>query len=109
MADVGEDIRGADVVVLAGDGDLAEIGRSAPAATIFVAGDQVEERCREVYERLLYPRARIIGIPDADGVERAVEAVVFERDEAHDVIAMKAGDFVPCSATLGRAGITELL
>jgi hypothetical protein len=109
LADVGEDVRGADVVVLAGDGDLAEIGRSAPAATIIVTGDELEGRCKEAYEQLLYPRARIIGIPDAGRVGEAVESVVFERDEAHDVIAMKGGEYSACSATLGRGGITALL
>jgi hypothetical protein len=109
VADVGEEVRGADVVVLAEDGDLAEIGRSAPAATIVIAGDALEERCKQAYERLLYPRGRILGIPDAGGVSDAVESIVFERDQAHEVVAMKDGEFLPCSARLGRGGVTELL
>jgi len=109
VADVGDDVRGADVVVLAEDGDLAEIGRSAPAATIVIAGDAVAGRCRQAYEQLLYPRARILGIADPAGVSAAVESIVFERDQAHDVVAMKDGEFVSCSATLGGRGITALL
>ena len=55
MADVGDDVRGADVVVLAEDGDLRSIARSAPAATIVVVGDGLEDRCKEVYERAALP------------------------------------------------------
>ncbi len=109
MADVRDDVRGADVVVLAEDGDLAEIARCAPAATIVLAGDALEERCRHAYEQLLYPRARILGIADPGGVSDAVESILFERDQAHDVTAMKDGGFVSCSARLGRGGVTELL
>ena len=108
-ADIGGDVRGADVVVLARDGDLAEIARSAPAAAVVVTGDAVEERCQTVYERTLFPRARIIGIAQADAVGAAVESIVFERDEPHDVIAMTDGQFAARSARLGRAGIRELL
>ena len=109
MADVGEDLRGADVVVLAGDGDLTEIARSAPAAAIVVTGDALEDRCKDVYERLLFPRARIVGVADASRVSDAVESIVLERDDAHEVIAMKEDGFVPSSARLGRGGIRELL
>jgi hypothetical protein len=109
IADVGEDVRGADVIVLAGDGDLAEIARSAPAAAVVVTGDAAEERCQTAYEGTLFPRARIIGIVDPDRVGPAVESIVLERDEAHDVIAMSGDRFAPCSARLGRGGIRELL
>lgn len=109
MADVGEDLRGADVVVLGADGDLADIGRSAPAATIVITGDALEERCKQAYEQLLYPRARVFGIPDTSRVSDVVESIVFERDDTHEVVAMKSGEYVACSATLGRSGISELL
>jgi len=102
-------VRGADVVVLAADGDLADIARSAPAAAVLVAGDALEDRCNEAYERLLFPRARIIGIAEREDVGAAVESIVFERDEPHDVIAMKAGRFAPCAARLGRGGIREFV
>jgi hypothetical protein len=108
-ADVADDVRGADVVVLAGDGDLAEIARTAPAAAIVVTGEDVEARCQTAYEYLLFPRSRIVGMPDAGRVSDAVESIIFERDERHDVIAMKDGDFSACSARLGRGGVTELL
>jgi hypothetical protein len=107
--DVGKDVRGADVVVLAADGDLADIARSAPAAAVLVAGGALEDRCKEAYDRLLFPRARVIGIAELEDVGPAVESIVFERDEAHDVIAMKDGRFVSCSARLGRGGIRDLL
>jgi hypothetical protein len=108
-ADVGQDVRGADVVVLAGDGDLREIARSAPAAAVVVCGEGVEQRCKEVYERLLFPRARIVGIADPEGVGAAVESIAFERDEPHDVIAMRDDGFEPCSALLGRGGVREFI
>jgi hypothetical protein len=108
-ADIGEDVRGADVVVLAEDGDLKAIARSAPAAAVVLTGDQLESRCKEAYERLLFPRSRIIGIADTGRLGEAVESIVLERDDAHDVIAMKDGDFTACSVRLGRGGVRELL
>ena len=102
-------MRGADVVVLTGDGDLAEIARSAPAATVVVAGDAVEERCQATYEATLFPRARIVGIADADRVGAAVESIILERDDPHEVIAMNGGSFRPCSARLGLGGIREFV
>ena len=110
MVDVGEDVRGADVVVLAGDGDLADIARSAPAATVVVTGTGLDARCKDAYDRLLFPRARIIGIAQADQVGAAVESIVFERNEPHEVIAMDSdGDFGPRSVRLGRGGIREFV
>jgi hypothetical protein len=106
---VGEDVRGADVVVLAGDGDLSEIARSAPAAAVLVAGDGLEDRCKAVYDHLLFPRARIIGIADSERLGAAIESIVFERDDPHEVIAMSGEGFAPRSARLGRGGIRELL
>lgn len=102
-------MRGADVVVLAEDGDLEAIARSAPAAAVVLTGDQLESRCKEAYERLLFPRSRIIGIADTGRLGEAVESIVLERDDAHDVIAMKDGDFTACSVRLGRGGVRELL
>jgi hypothetical protein len=109
IADVADDIRGADVVVLAGDGDLAEIARSAPAAALVLIGADLEERCQAAYEQTLFPRARIIGVGDQDRVGAVVEAIILERDEPHDVIAMDHGGFGPRSARLGRGGIREML
>jgi hypothetical protein len=110
MADVGNDVRGADVVVVvAGEGDLARISRSAPAAALLMAGDNLEARCQQAYEATLFPRARIVGIADAARLGAAIESIVLERDDAHDVIAMRDGKFGPCSARLGRGGIRELL
>ena len=109
MAELDEDVRGADVVVLAGDGDFDAIARSAPAAAVVLTGDELESRCKEAYERLLFPRSRIIGIADAGRISDAIESIVLERDDTHDVIAMKDGDFTACSARLGRGGIRELV
>jgi hypothetical protein len=108
-ADVGDDVRGADVVVLARDGDLAEVARSAPAATLLVTGASVEDRCAAAYKELLFPPGRIIGIPDPERVGAAVESILFELDEPHEVIAMQGDGFAPCTARLGRGGIRELL
>ena len=109
ITDVTDDVRGADVVVLAADGDLAEIARSAPAAAVVVTGEDLESRCKTAYEGLLFPRSRIIGVSDPGRVSDAVASIVFDGDDAHDVIAMKDGDFTACSARLGRGGIRELL
>jgi hypothetical protein len=107
IADVGNDVRGADVVVLARDGDLAEIARSAPAATVVVTGEAVEDRCAAAYKELLFPRGRIIGIAEAERVGPAVESIALDLNEPHDVIAMTDEDFGPRSARLGRCGIRE--
>jgi hypothetical protein len=109
VAEVGEDLRGADVVVLAGDSDLEAIARSAPAAVVVVAGDGVEGRCKLALEGTLFPRARIIGVADPGSVGGAIESIVLERDDAHDVVAMSDGRFSRRSARLGRGGIRELL
>ena len=98
-------MRGADVVVLAGESDLAEIARSAPAAALVVAGESVTYRCPDAYEATLFPRARIVGVADPESVGRAVESIIFERDDELEVIAMRDGRFGPCSARLGRGGI----
>ena len=95
--------------MLAGDGDLEAIARSAPAAVVVVAGDDVENRCRLALEGTLFPRARVIGVPDPDKVEVAVESIVLERDDTHDVVAMSDGRFSPRSARLGRGGIREFV
>jgi hypothetical protein len=108
IAAVGDDLHGADVVVLAEDGDLGAVARSAPAAALVVTGDGIEDRCQKAFEDTLFPRARIVGVPIA-GVDAAVEAIVLERDEQHDVVAMSDGSFGPRTARLGRGGIRELL
>jgi len=97
------------VVVLADGTDLAEIARSAPAAAVVVTGDGLEERCQEVSDGTLFPRARIVGVTDPERLEAVVESILLERDEPHDVIAMSDGRFGPRSARIGRGGIRELL
>jgi hypothetical protein len=106
LADVGNDLRGADVVVLAGEADLEDVRDNAPAAAILVAGD--EERCREVFETTLFPRGRIIGIARGQA-QAAADSIIFEKDDEHDVIAMADGEFAPRRVRLGRGGITEVL
>ena len=105
-AQVGEDLHGADVVVLGGDVDLDELRRVAPAAVVLVTGNDVEARCKQVYDATLFPRPRIIGVSDP---EPAAESVVFERDEEHDVVAMVDGEFSAQRVRLGRGGIRALL
>jgi hypothetical protein len=109
IADVGEEVRGADVVVLAEDGDLAEIARCAPASTVVVTGDSLEERCLAAYEGTLFPRGRIIGIADQQRLAAVLEAIVAENDATHDVIAMSDGKFGPRSASINRGGIREFV
>ena len=108
IADVSDDLHGADVVVLADETDLDAVWRSAPAAALVVTGDRLEARCQEVLARTLFPRARIVGVP-AEAIDAVIEAIVLERDEPHDVVAMTDGSFGPRSARLGRGGIRELL
>jgi hypothetical protein len=105
-ADVTRDPGGADVVVLAGEADLEEIRHRAPAAVVLIAGDRLEQRAKAVYEATLFPRARIIGVSDPAA---AAAAIVFERGDEHDVVAMAGGEFGPHRARLGRGGIRELL
>ena len=105
-ADVGDELSGAAVVVLAGDADLDAVARCAPAAVLLVAGDRLEERCKQASEATLFPRARIIGVSDAAPV---AESILFERDDEHDVVAMQDGEFGPRRARVGRGGIRALL
>jgi hypothetical protein len=105
IASVSDDVRGADVVVLANGTDLAEIARCAPASCVVVVGDSLEERCQAAYEGTLFPRARIIGVPDRDGLDAVLESIVAESGATHDVIAMSDGQFGLRSARLSRGGI----
>lgn len=108
-AKVGDDLSGADVLVLADNGDAEAISRSAPAAVLVVTGDDVEERCRALAEATLFPRARIVGVADPARAAQAVESILFERDDEHEVIAMRDGEFGARTARLGRGGIRALL
>jgi hypothetical protein len=105
LADVGEEVRGADIVVLAEGGDLAEIARCAPASAVVVTGDSLEERCLEAYERTLFPRGRVIGVADPNHLAAVLESIVAEDGATHEVIAMSDGKFGPRSASLSRGGI----
>ena len=109
LAETGESLSGASVVLLAGDGDLEAVRTHAPAAILVVTGDGVAERCQQVYEATLFPRARIIGIADPERAAAAVEAILLERDEEHEVVAMSDGGFGDRKARLGRGGIRALL
>ena len=95
-------------MVLAADGDLAEIARCAPASVVIVTGAGLEERCREVYEGTLFPRGRIVGVADPKRLEPVVESIVLETGDTHDVMAMRDGAFGPHTARLSRRGIVEL-
>ena len=104
--DVTDDLRGADLVVLAGEGDLDAVKHRAPAAVVLVTGDELEGRCKQVYEATLFPRGRVIGVADAAS---PAESIVFERGDEHDVVALADGEFARRRARLGRGGIRELL
>jgi hypothetical protein len=110
IAEVGEDLHGADVVVVADDAaDLPAIARSAPAATLVVTAENLEERCQQVCEGTLFPRARVVGIASGEDVSGAIESIVLERDDEHEVIALSDGRFGPHRVRLGRGGIRELI
>ena len=108
-ADVGDDLRGADVVVLGAEADYTAVSRSAPAAALVITGDRIEDRCTEAVEATLFPRARIVGVPDPASVTAVVESIVLERDDTHEVVAMDDGKFSLRSVCLGRGGIRALL
>src|SRR5215213_2544492 len=92
FANIASDVPGADVVVLAGEADLEEIRDRAPAAVLLVAGEKLEDRCRQAYEATLFPCARIIGVTDPAG---AAASILFECDDEHQVVAMEDGAFGP--------------
>ena len=106
---MGEDLSGADVVVLAGEADLDAVRTRAPAAVVVVTGEGVEDRCKQVYEATLFPRARIVGVADVADTGPAIESIVLERDDEHEVVAMADGEFSARNARLGRGGIRALL
>ena len=93
-------------MILAGDGDLDAVRRSAPAAVLLVTGDRLEERCGRAYEQTLFPRARVVGVSDPAA---AAESIIHQRDDVHEIVAMRDGRFTPGTARLGRGGIRELL
>lgn len=93
--------------MVVGDGaDLDRIHDSAPAATLLVLDGPA--RCQEVYERTLFPRQRILGVTEEQAAE-AIDSIIFERDDEHEVIAMADGEFAPRRVRLGYRGITEVL
>jgi hypothetical protein len=107
MAAVGDEVRGADVVVLADGGDLAEIARCAPASALVLVGESLEQRCLEAYEGTLFPRWRVFGVADQEKLAAVLESIVTEDGATHEVIAMSDGGFGPRLARLARGGIRE--
>lgn len=104
-ADLTDDLSGADVVIVAGAADLTAVRDRAPAAVLLIAGDRLEDRCKQAYEETLFPRTRIIGVTDP---APAAESILFERGDEHEVVALADGDFRRCTARLGRGGIRAL-
>jgi len=88
---------------------VQDVSRLAPAAALVVTGDQLKDRCQSALEATLFPRARVVGVPDPGQLDAVVESILLERDEPHEVIAMSDGRFGPRSARIGRGGIRELL
>ena len=93
-------------MIVAGDVSLDEVRDRAPATVLLIAGDRLEDRCRSAYAETLFPRARVIGVADPSA---AAEAVIHERGDEHDVVAMADGEWKQRRARLGRGGIRELL
>ena len=106
VAEVGDDIHGAELVILAGEGDLEKIRDCAPATVVLVVGDDLEQRCAQVYETTRFPRARVVGVGEPAA---AAESITLGLDEEHEVVALADGAFAPRRARLGRGGIRELL
>ena len=86
--------------------DLEAVRDSAPAAVLLVVGGP--DRCQAVYEATLFPRQRIVGVADGQ-LKDAIDSILAERGDEHEVVAMMDGEFAPRRVRLGYRGITEIL
>src|SRR4051794_40493306 len=111
--DAPDEVSGADVVVVesaAGDEWAEKIRVRAPNAVVVVVGDSPQTIC----EGTLFPRARIIGVPDQASADAVVESVVNDLDEKFEVIARCEGErgiegeFARVPVKVGRRGVIEI-
>jgi uncharacterized Rossmann fold enzyme len=112
--DAPDEVSGADVVVVrAEDSDeWGEVVRDrAPNAVVVVIGDSPRQIC----EKTLFPRARIIGVADQAEADAVVDAVVNDLD-AHleSVVRCEGergidGEFARVPVKIGARGVIEIL
>ena len=118
VADLGsgsvpDDVSGADVVVVSAD-DSARWGElirdRAPNAVVVVVGSP-----QQICETTLFPRARIIGVPDRAAADVVVDAVVHDLGKEIEVVARCEGergiegDFASVPVRVGARGILEIV
>ena len=107
------EISGADVVVVAAsaaDDWGARIRVRAPNAVVVVVDGSPQPIC----EATLFPRARVIGVEDADA-EAVVAAVVNDLDKEFDAVVRcegergVEGEFARVPVRVGASGIREIV
>jgi hypothetical protein len=114
FASAPDEVSGADVVVVrAEDGSKwGELVRDrAPNSVVIVVGDSPHEMC----EATLFPRARIIGVQEANEVAPVVDSVVYDRGEQFETIVRCQGErgledeFARVPVRIGKAGVLEII
>ena len=108
-----DDISGADVVVVtSGEGAALspDIRDRAPNAVVVVVGGSPQAVC----EGTLFPRARIIGVPDQNVADQVVDAVVNDLDKDIEAIVRCEGErgiegeFATVPVKIGARGVIEI-
>jgi hypothetical protein len=110
-----DELSGADVVVLEGEGDgpLHELVRDrAPSAIVLVVGASPQPVC----EATLFPRGRIIGVEaDPALVSRVIDSIVFDRGEEFETVVRCQGErgiddeFARVPVRVAASGVVEIL
>lgn len=110
-----DELSGADVVVLEGEGDESlheQVRDRAPSAIVVVVGGSPQSIC----ETTLFPRARIIGLEADDAlVSRVVDSIVFDRGDEFQTIVRCQGErgiddeFARVPVRIAASGVVEIL
>jgi hypothetical protein len=114
FASAPDEVSGADVVVVRAE-DASKWGElvrdRAPNSVVIVVGNSPHEMC----EATLFPRARIIGVLEANEVAPVVDAVVYDRGEQFETIVRCQGErgledeFARVPVRIGKAGVVEII
>ena len=108
-----DEISGADVVVVSDSQGAAlspQIRDRAPNAVVVVIGQSPVAVC----EGTLFPRSRIIGVPDQAVADAVVDAVVNDLDKEIEAVVRCegergiAGDFASVPVKIGARGVIEI-
>lgn len=114
FASAPDEVSGADVVVVSADeGDKwgVLVRDRAPNAVVVVVGESPHEMC----EATLFPRARIIGVPDEGDVAPVVDAIVYDRGQQFETIVRCQGErgiedeFASVPVRIGARGVLEII